>query len=96
MKNFALLDENNKVINISIADENWDSSGWIEYFETNPASIGYTYDQDKNAFIPPKPFESWTLNENIFIWEPPISYPRDGKIYYWSEEILNWIELNNG
>ena len=50
----------------------------------NYAGIGYTYDADKDAFIPPQPYSSWTLNEDTCRWEPPVAYPDDGKIYIWN------------
>ena len=56
----------------------------------NHAGIGYTYDEDKDAFIPPKPYPSWTLNETTCIWEAPVAYPDDGQIYNWNETIQNW------
>lgn len=59
----------------------------------NFASPGFTYDSDKDAFIPPKPFESWNLNEDTCLWEPPTPYPNDGKYYTWDEEALSWKEL---
>jgi len=64
-------------------------------FRKNHAGIGYTYDEDRDAFIPPKPFKSWILNENTCNWESPISYPQDENKYLWNEETLSWkiIEL---
>jgi hypothetical protein len=59
----------------------------------NYAGIGYTYDSSKDAFIPPKEFNSWVLNEETCLWEPPIEYPNDEKIYKWNEEITNWEEV---
>ena len=67
-------------------------------FRKNHAGIGYTYDSNRDAFIAPKPFNSWILNEDTCIWEAPIAYPVDSNInniYTWNEEILNW-ELMNG
>jgi len=58
----------------------------------NHAGIGYTYDEDRDAFIPPQPFNSWTLNEDTCQWEAPVAYPDDGKRYGWNEEITNWEE----
>jgi hypothetical protein len=63
-------------------------------FRKNYAGIGYYYDSIRDAFIPPKPFPSWTLNEDTCLWQSPIPYPNDGKMYTWNEEILNWIEIN--
>jgi hypothetical protein len=59
----------------------------------NYAGIGYTYDATRDAFIPPKPFASWTLNDDTCLWEAPVAYPEDGKIYRWDEDVLNWIEV---
>ena len=61
-------------------------------FRKNYASIGYTYNQTKDAFIPPKPFDSWTLNETTCIWEAPVAYPSDDKDYEWDESSTSWKE----
>ena len=65
-------------------------------FRKNYAGIGYKYDETRDAFIPPKPFESWVLNESTCLWEAPISYPTDGEFYRWVEEDLNWQLLDKG
>ena len=62
-------------------------------FRKNHAAIGYTYDEDKDAFIPPKPFNSWTLNEETCLWDPPVVKPDDGQIYNWNEDTQQW-DLN--
>ena len=62
-------------------------------FRKNFAGVGYRYDQTKDAFIPPQPYNSWTLNETTCIWDPPVAYPSDGKIYIWNETTRQW-ELN--
>lgn len=54
------------------------------------AGVGYFYDESIDAFIPPQPFESWVLNQNTYLWEPPVSYPADGLRYVWNEEIKDW------
>ena len=59
-------------------------------FRKNYAGIGYSYDPVKDAFIPPKPYESWILNEQSCLWEAPVSYPKDGKMYEWNEEDQEW------
>lgn len=59
-------------------------------FRKNYAGIGYTYDYARDAFIPPKPFNSWTLNENTCQWEPPIAKPTDDKLYEWNESSQKW------
>jgi hypothetical protein len=58
----------------------------------NYAGIGYTYDKERDAFIPPKPFDSWVLNEETCQWNAPVDYPSDGKEYIWNDEQVNWIE----
>jgi hypothetical protein len=59
-------------------------------FRKNYAGTGYTYDEQRDAFIGPKPFNSWILNEDTCIWEAPIPMPQDNNIYSWNEETLSW------
>ena len=65
----------------------------------NFAGLGYTYDEDRDAFIPPKLYASWLLNETTCQWDAPIDYPTDGKVYFWDEEahqadnLTGWVEL---
>ena len=59
-------------------------------FRKNHAGIGYTYDEDRDAFISPKPFNSWILNETTCQWEAPVAYPDDDKRYNWNEETKQW------
>jgi hypothetical protein len=65
-------------------------------FRKNYAGIGYSYDPVRDAFIPPKPFDSWILDEFSCTWEPPIDYPSDGDKYTWNENSLQWVLINNG
>ncbi len=58
----------------------------------NYAGIGFTYDRVKDAFIPPKPFASWVLNEDTCLWDAPVAMPDDGKVYEWDEATTNWVE----
>jgi len=58
----------------------------------NYASIGYTYNKKLDAFIPPKPFASWVLDENTCVWNPPLPYPENGILYNWDEDTVSWIE----
>lgn len=58
----------------------------------NYAGIGFTYDRQRDAFIPPKPFASWVLNEDTCLWEAPVAMPDDGNIYVWDEATTNWVE----
>ena len=64
-----------------------------EPLRKNYAGIGFTYDRIKNAFIPPKPFASWILNEDTCLWGAPVLMPQDSKTYKWDEEQTNWIEV---
>ena len=59
-------------------------------FRKNHAGIGYTYDETRDAFIPPKPFNSWILNEDTCNWNAPVSKPQDDNIYTWNESTLTW------
>ena len=59
----------------------------------NYAGKGYTYDETRDAFIAPKPYSSWTLNEDTCNWEAPVAYPDDGKRYNWNEETTSWVEV---
>jgi hypothetical protein len=59
----------------------------------NYAGIGYTYDTGRDAFISPKPYSSWTLDEQTCLWSAPISKPADGKQYTWNENSLSWVEM---
>ena len=59
-------------------------------FRFNYAGIGFTYDKNRDAFIPPKPFESWILDEDTCLWQPPLPYPEDGGNYRWDEDLFSW------
>jgi hypothetical protein len=56
----------------------------------NFAGVGYIYDSVRDAFIPPQPYPSWTLNEDTCLWECPVAYPTDGNMYNWNEETQAW------
>ena len=71
----------------------WIQTSYNNCIRKNYAGIGYTYDPVRDAFIPPKPFESWLLNEETCQWEAPIAYPTDGLIYQWNEEIKDWSAI---
>ena len=62
-------------------------------FRKNYAGIGYSYDPDRDAFIPPQPYLSWTLDEQTCQWHPPIQYPSDDKSYQWDEQTISWKEI---
>jgi hypothetical protein len=59
-------------------------------YRKNYAGIGCTYDEERDAFIPLKPFASWVLNEDTCLWEPPVGYPDDNKEYVWNEDTVSW------
>ncbi len=68
----------------------WKQTSYNSTFRKNYAGIGYQYDQERNAFIAPKPFNSWILNEDTCKWEAPITKPQDDKKYTWNEQTLYW------
>ena len=123
MAHYALIDENNIVVQV-ITGKHEDEEGinWEQYygnfhkmickrtsyntcknvhkrggipFRKNYAGIGYKYDENRDAFIPPKPYESWVLNEETCAWEAPIPMPKDvdNEIWIWNEEIKNWQSI---
>jgi hypothetical protein len=69
-------------------------------FRKNYAGLGYTYDAERNAFVPPKPFASWVLNEDTCLWDAPVAMPEDAgtgeppKRYTWDEETISWVEVD--
>jgi hypothetical protein len=94
MSSFAQV-KDGIVINVIVADQDFidtleDKNSWIE---TNSASVGFTYDVELNAFIPPKTYNSWILNKDTFQWEPPVPYPTDGKYYTWNDNQRIWEEV---
>jgi hypothetical protein len=103
MSHFAKV-ENGIVAQVIVAEQDFINSGavgdaflWIQTsysgsFRKQFASAGGTYDVDKDAFIPPKPFTSWTLNVETCQWEAPVAYPTDDKMYDWDEDTVSWIE----
>jgi hypothetical protein len=104
MKSFAELDENNLVIRCIVADslfwcENNLGGVWVVNPKNDPmkntARIGWTYDEERDAFIPPKPFESWVLDEATCLWVAPVPYPEDGESYTWDEDLTDWVEVIN-
>jgi hypothetical protein len=101
--NNELLDENGVeqeqrgidfLINWSNGYLAWKQTSYNGTFRKHYAGIGYTYRPDLDAFVPPQPFASWTLNEGTCLWEPPVPYPTDGKMYQWDEATTSWVETN--
>ena len=68
----------------------WKQTSYNATIRKNFAGIGFKYDQTRDAFIPPKPFNSWTLNEITCRWEAPVAYPTDGQKYNWNETNQQW------
>ena len=71
----------------------WTQTSYNGTFRKNYAGIGYTYDAGRDAFIPPQSFPSWTLNESSCLWESPVPYPSDDKMYSWDEDSQAWVEV---
>lgn len=61
----------------------------------NYAGVGFTYDAERDAFIPPKPYASWVLNEDTCLWDAPTPMPTNGKIHLWRESTTSWVELTD-
>ena len=72
----------------------WIKTSYNNNIRFNYAGIGYSYDEVRDAFIPPKPFNSWVLDEATCQWNSPISYPSDGKKYGWNEESSDWVAID--
>jgi len=100
---WAKLDNNRIVTELVVADEeliisgrfglsqNFVETSYTGAFRKNYAGIGYSYDMLRNAFIPPKPYPSWVLNEDTCRWNSPIAAPADGLYYNWDEDSLSWV-----
>lgn len=71
----------------------WVKTSYNNNIRKNFAGIGYTYDEGRDAFIAPQPFDSWTLDEETCKWNAPVAYPTDDKVYNWDEATLNWVEI---
>jgi hypothetical protein len=69
----------------------WKQTSYNNNIRKNYAGIGYTYDSTRDAFIPPQPYPSWTLNEDTCQWDSPVPYPSDDKHYIWDEATTNWV-----
>lgn len=109
MAHFAELDENNIVTRVLVTNNDFPNEGYDWLIETfggiwvqtsyngtirkNYAGVGFTYDEELDAFIPPKTYDSWVLDEENCRWEPPVAYPQDGKLYTWNEETTSWEEV---
>src|SRR6056300_1463828 len=76
-------------------ETNEPSADQSKAFRKNYAGLGYTYDETRDAFIPPKPYASWSLNEETCLWDSPVPYPENGKMYTWNEQTQTWELLEN-
>jgi hypothetical protein len=102
MSNFAYINNDGIVTKVIVADQSFINSGavgdpfrWMQTsynknFRKNFAGVGFKYDRVRDAFIPPKPYPSWILNEETCNWDAPVLYPNDGKFYVWDETTLSW------
>jgi hypothetical protein len=102
MSHFAKLDNNNIVTQVIVAEQDFINSGavgdsfrWVQTsynnnFRKNYAGVGYTYDRIRDAFIPPKSYPSWVLDEDTCLWIAPVAMPDDDNKYTWNEETTNW------
>ena len=80
-----------KYLNSLHGSANWVQTSYKNNFRKNFARIGYTYDSTRDAFIPPKPYPSWVLNETTCQWESPVSHPGNNEICEWDEDNQEWI-----
>ena len=100
VNNIELLDENG-VEQESIGKEfcrnllggTWIQTSFNGAIRKNFAAVGYTYDASRDAFIPPKPYQSWVLDEQTCLWIAPVPVPGDDKLYRWDEDSNTWIEV---
>lgn len=76
------------------AETRWVQTSYNSNFRKNYAGIGYSYDLARDAFIPPKPYSSWVLNEDTCQWQAPVPYPVDGGSYYWDEATQSWVSVS--
>jgi hypothetical protein len=74
--------------------ETWIQTSYNGNIRKNYAGVGYTYDSQRDAFIPPQPYPSWTLVEETCNWTAPVLYPTDGNMYQWDEATTNWIQVD--
>ena len=105
MSHFAKINNSNIVTEIIVAEQDFINSGavgdsflWVQTsynknFRKNYAAVGFTYDKTRDAFIPPKTYPSWTLNETSCEWEAPVAYPSDGEEHQWNETDQTWDEV---
>lgn len=81
-------------LNTLYGHNRWKQTSYNKKIRKNYAGVGFSYNQNKDAFIPPKPFNSWILDDELCLWKSPVPYPADGSSYVWDETMLNW-KVNN-
>ena len=98
--NNELLDENGveqEHLGIAFCQQlfggDWVQTSYNGNIRKNFAGVGYTYDSERDAFIPPQPYDSWALNEDTCLWESPTPYPTDGAYYTWDESTTSWVTV---
>jgi hypothetical protein len=107
MAHYAFLDENNMVTEVIVGNDettgDWETyygefrgqqcvrTSYNGNIRFNYAGIGFTYDEGRDAFVPPKPFDSWLLDEDTCLWVAPVPYPTDGEAYTWDEDAGDWV-----
>lgn len=122
MAHYAIIDENNIVVNVIVGSDEDDENNYetiygefhnklckrTSYntlcnkhleggmpFRKNYAGIGFSYDSNRDAFIPPKPYPSWILNENTCCWDAPVPRPTGTHRYTWDETNQTWLDLTS-
>lgn len=102
LDNKDLIDENgneNEELGIRVcrniygSDTNWKQTSYSNSSRTRFAGIDFTYNEEYDAFIPPKVFSSWVLNTTTLVWEAPFEPPDDGNSYYWNEDTVSWVQI---
>jgi len=108
MSHFAEIDANNIVLRVIVAEQTFIDSGavgdpskWVQTSDDgamrkNYAGVSYTHDAGRDAFIAPKPFPSWTLDEDTCRWQAPTPHPDDGQMYGWDEPTTSWVIVQSG
>ena len=106
---FAEINDQNIVLRVITVDDSVPNGAdfcrslfngvWLQTFldggpRKNYAGIGFSYDHIRNAFIPPKPFESWVFDESTCRWKAPVPYPSDGRAYQWDEVSSVWVKVS--
>lgn len=78
-------------LNSLFGHNRWKQTSYNGKIRKNYAGIGYSYNEELDAFVAPKPFESWTLDTDTCQWKSPVDYPSDGQVYRWDEESQSWV-----